>query len=131
MRITSAGNVGIGTTSPTNTLSINGGLSVAVSGIKTSNYTATASDYLIPVDATGGMVTITLPSATNKGQMIIIKKIDSSANVVRVARAGSDGIELAGNPSEDLKARWSAMEFIADGTSLWYRVGGYSTGVSF
>jgi len=77
--------VGIGTTSPTTNLSVNGGMSIKVA-TKTANYTATASDYAILVDATSGAKTISLPAASSvPGQVYHIKKTDASANAVTIA----------------------------------------------
>jgi hypothetical protein len=60
---------------------------------KTANYTAVLSDYTIRGDATGGAITITLPTAVGiQGQIYIIKKTDGSANAVTVATTSSQNI---------------------------------------
>jgi hypothetical protein len=62
MRITGAGNVGIGDAAPNSTLSVNGSLSVSYrSG--TGDYTVKATDYV--VINTGGTVAWTLPVASS------------------------------------------------------------------
>lgn len=62
---------------------------------KTANYTATASDYTIRVDATAAPVTITLPVAV-VGKVFEIVKTDNSANDVIVDGNGSDVINIPG-----------------------------------
>lgn len=58
-------------------------VSSAVGSVVTANYKVKAGDSIIPVDATAGVVTVTLP-ATPSGQYTI-KKIDASANAVTVS----------------------------------------------
>lgn len=62
---------------------------------QSANYTATANDYLI--NATGGSsgITITLPSSTGSGQIIIIKKIDSGAGAITITPNGTNVIDNA------------------------------------
>jgi len=90
---------------------------------KTTNYTATLADHMIAVDATSGAVTITLPAASTacvvSGQCLhlVVKKVDSSANAVTVQRSGADTID--GDTSAVLNSQWTAVSFVADGTSQW------------
>lgn len=65
-----------------------------VTAVKTGTYTAAAKE-LIPCDASGGAFTVTLPAAPADKTRILIKKIDTSANAVTIARAGSDVFEKA------------------------------------
>lgn len=65
-----------------NILATGGGQSAPTKTV-TTNYTITLSDGTILVDASGGPVNITLPSAASAQSLIFnVKKIDSSANVV-------------------------------------------------
>lgn len=57
---------------------------------KTGAYTAVSGD-LVMCDASGGGFTVTLP-ATAAGRFVGVKKTDSSANLITIARAGSDTI---------------------------------------
>lgn len=57
---------------------------------KTAAYTAVSGD-LVLCNAAGGAFTVTLPTAV-AGVLISIKKTDSSANAITIARAGSDTI---------------------------------------
>lgn len=69
------------------------GLLVAIVG-KAANYTATASDYEINVNAAPGAVTITLPNPSGAGidgTRYLVRKTDASANAVTVG-ATVDGV---------------------------------------
>jgi len=75
------------------------GLQVAIDGkarkltptaIKTTTYTAVDGD-LVNCNATGGAFTVTLPTAA-PDMVIAIRKGDTSANAITVARAGTDTI---------------------------------------
>ena len=60
-------------------------VSVPPIGFGASPYTVQDDDDILLVDATGGEVIINLPNALqNKGRLLTIKKIDSSANFVAV-----------------------------------------------
>lgn len=63
---------------------------------KTANYTATATDTTILVDATSGNLVITLPTAVGiDGRQYRIKKTDATANTVTVATTSSQTIDGA------------------------------------
>lgn len=101
-------------------LRLGGSLRLPVS-TKTTAYAATAADSVILVNATGGAVAITLPAATAApGQMIRVKKIDSSGNAVTVVRAGSDTIE-GSTSAISLGAQWNFTTLVTDGTSQWLK----------
>lgn len=96
------------------------GLSVAAR-TESANYTATAHDYLILVDATGAARTITLPAAASStGKVYAIKKIDSSVNTVTVDGNGSEDID--GADTQSLALQWDAITIICDGTA-WFITG--------
>lgn len=87
------GNVGIGTTSPSSMLSVAGSLSLPISA-KTSDYTATGSDYTILINASSNNVTITLPAVSGiAGRIYVIKRADGSGNNAVVASNGSETID--------------------------------------
>ena len=64
---------------------------------KTTAYTATSADGLIPCNASGGAFAVTLMAANSvpSGFELVVKKTDSSANAVPVTAAGSDKIDGA------------------------------------
>lgn len=84
-------------------LAIEGGILIkslfgSISGAKVSDYTTTISDYTIPVNATTGNRVINLHASTlavsgASAQVLIIKKIDSSTNVVTIDANGSELID--------------------------------------
>lgn len=77
---------------------------------------ATADNDVILVDATAGVVTITLPDAVgNKNLHLSIKKIDSSANAVTIATTNSQLID--GASTQTIPTQWQQIEVIADGTA--------------
>jgi hypothetical protein len=57
--------------------------------------TATAGIHLLLVNASGGAVTITLPTAVGNEAILIVKKDDASANTVTVDGAGAELIDGA------------------------------------
>lgn len=63
--------------------------------VQTSAYTAVPGDY-VPVDTTGGAVTITLPSAPTAGSTIVVKMVAGGINAVTIASAGADVFNTAG-----------------------------------
>ena len=83
----------------------------------TANYTATEFDNTILVDASGGAVTVTLPSPSGiAGRWYSIKKIDSSVNAVTVS--GS----IEGASSYTLALQYKYVRVQTDG-SAWYIFG--------
>lgn len=60
---------------------------------KTGAYTVTLEDSTIWVDASGGVITITLPTAVGIGGKIInIVKVDSSSNALTIDADGTETI---------------------------------------
>lgn len=81
----------------------------------------TAQDVVVVVDATGGDVVITLPNAAvNINQVLIVKKIDASVNLVTVSGAGGQTIDGAG--SVDLTAQYASLTLWSDGSN-WHVIG--------
>lgn len=109
--------IGVNTASPNTTFHIAGGFSLGTIA-KSGNYIMLSTDYV--VFATGGVggITITLPAATNTGQIVEIIKVDSGAGAVTVSRAGSDTIE--GGTTKSLATQYDKTRLIADGSATWY-----------
>ena len=85
--------------------------------VKSVNANYTASDgEIVLVDASGGAVTITLPSPSN-GARVRVKKIDSSNNTVTVQPSGSETID--GASSHTISQQYETYEYVSDGTN-WY-----------
>lgn len=101
----------------------NGSLATPVAGrlpfrTITSSDTATAQDVVILADATGGAVTITLPSAvSNPGMLLAAKKIDASANAMILAGAGGQTID--GEATAAVVNPYDALNVFSNGVN-WY-----------
>jgi len=93
---------------------------------KTANYSASYFDELIEVDATGGAVTITLPLlADSGGQLLIVKKVDASANAVTVDGFAAETVDGAANTV--LSSQWDGV-MLVNTASGWRIVGGGTGG---
>jgi hypothetical protein len=87
---------------------------------KTSSYTALESDYLIAANATSAAVTITLPAAASSdGQVLVIKKTDSSINRVEVDGNASETID--GLATLYLTLQYESITVLCDATG-WHVV---------
>jgi hypothetical protein len=117
IHIPSSGFVGVGVTAPVSTFEVAGGFGAAIT-TKTANYTATASDHTILVDATAGAITITLPAASGATRRIyVIKKIDSSANAVTVDPNASETLD--GATTRDLSSQYDSYTMQSDAVEWW------------
>ena len=75
---------------------------------KTTDYTTALDDSTIEFDATSGPLTNTLfPCLNNAGKIIVVKKIDSSANAVTVDGNASETID--GAATTVLTAQWATV----------------------
>lgn len=94
--------------------------------VKTGAYTAAAND-LVPADATSAGFTVTLPDAPADRTRIAVKKIDSTTNVVTIARNGSgtDVFNKSGGSTSLTLAlpNQSVMLQYAASPKIWYVVG--------
>jgi hypothetical protein len=71
-------------------------------------------------DTTGGVLTITLPSAFDlRGEMIFVKDVGgaAAANPITVVPSGADTID--GSPSATISANKGALALISDGVNDW------------
>lgn len=111
-------------------ITANGGISGTLSQTTiTANYTVLTTDQVILADATAGNIVVTLPAASAEGaREVAVKKIDSSANTVRVAAAGTDTIDGAASVTLSLQYAW--IDITGDGTSKWNILSASTTAVS-
>jgi hypothetical protein len=81
-----------------------------------TNTTLGNTHFLVLVNATGGAVTITLPSASgNTGRMYVIMKTDASANSVTIAPTGGQFIN--GAASISFNTQWQKYTVMSDGSN--------------
>lgn len=91
-----------------------------VTTVTTTPYTVQATDSTVLVDASGGARTVNLPTAVGiKGQIFIIKKIDSTANIVTIDASGSQTID--GNLTYTLLGLHGVIRIQSDGSN-WVAV---------
>lgn len=73
---------------------------------------------VIRADAAAGAFTLTLPPvASVPGQVLIVKKIDSTSNIVTVAGSGAETVD--GAASQPLTIQYQGIFLISDGTQWW------------
>jgi hypothetical protein len=88
---------------------------LAPTGVKTADYTAAPGDF-VPVDASAGSVTITLPSApADQSQVGVLAIAIASAATVYVICGGSDSLNRAGG------AKSLALSSVDQGVALQYQ----------
>ncbi|HKX23646.1 MAG TPA: hypothetical protein VJM46_00255, partial [Candidatus Saccharimonadales bacterium] len=91
---------------------------VAAIATKNANYSLTLLDHTVLANASGGSLTLTLPTAgALTGKSYTLKKIDASANAVTIATSGSQTID--GNPDFVLPAQWRYITVQSDGVN-WF-----------
>ncbi len=92
-----------------------GSQTVALPGPGTAEATTDAS--IILVDATNGIVTITLPFASDGSVMVItIEKIDAGGNAVSIAPQAGDTVNGTAGP---LVAQFDSVTLINDAVTTW------------
>ena len=95
---------------------------IANSGVRvvntyTSSQTLTSANDVVLVDASSGVVTITLPAASETGRQFEIKKIDSSANAVTIDPNGSELLD--GATTAVINNQYESLTIVSDG-SAWH-----------
>jgi hypothetical protein len=115
MRVTSTGNVGIGTATPTSTLQVAGSLSMPIA-TKTASYTVLSSDHTIECNNTAGSITISLPDAVGiAGRIYVIKKISVVGNNVVLDALGTETID--GSLTNTISNQYGCVMIQSDGAN--------------
>lgn len=90
--------------------------------VKTSTYSAVVND-LVPVDASGGSVTVNLPNAPADKSWIVVKMIaTSSSNTTTIGAAGSDVFNKTSGSTSLILSRTNQavwLQYKASG-AIWY-----------
>lgn len=82
----------------------------------TTNTTAATDKHTYLVNASGGAVTLTLPTAVGRaGKVYVVKKIDSSANTVTIDGATTETID--GALTLDTALQWDVIAIESDGAN--------------
>lgn len=80
------------------------------------NYTATSTSTVILADATGGSLTVTLPTSVgNTGLTYRIKRLNSGANNVTIATTSSQTID--GATTQILNVQYTSVDLVSDGSN--------------
>jgi len=95
-------------------------LAVGPTSTVTSDTTVTEETQYYLVDASGGAVTITLPSADKWKMPIFIKALDVSGGNITVATDGSDTIDDAS--SLTIYTQYDCYLLVSDETTGWWVV---------
>lgn len=94
-----------------------GGVTLGYSGL-TADGTLGPDDFFVAVDATAGDVTVTLPAASgSQGRTLVIKKTDSTTNLVIIDGNGSETIDDA--TTQSIAAQYVSVMLICDGSEWW------------
>lgn len=100
-----------------------GALTLVPTAVKTSAYAANPTDF-IPVDASGGSVTVTLPSAPTTLTTIAVKLINVSGSyVVTINSSGSDVFNKTGGSTSltlSLLNQGVILQYAAGSPGIWY-----------
>jgi hypothetical protein len=94
---------------------------VARTAVKTAAYTAAPGD-LVPVDTTGGAVTITLPTAPADGAVVAVKQILGTAGVT-ITLGGADVVNRTGGVTTMPPAS-GGLSLLGEGLGLQYTASG-------
>lgn len=103
-------------------ISAPGGVLVHVREVTVASDDVTADDSVLLVDASGAAIlALQLPSAVGlSGKMFVFKKIDATANTVRVLLDGAETIDGVGTQM-DITTQWTTRTIVSDGTD-WFRL---------
>jgi hypothetical protein len=75
---------------------------------------ATISEIVL-ANASSGIITITLPSASNNNNLYTIKKVDSSSHNITISTTSSQTID--GGTSAILKVQYVSITLVSDGSN--------------
>ena len=85
-------------------------------------YTVTATDHTIILDVSSSHNLILLPAADYTGGIVVIKRIDASANITTIFPDGSETID--GLASYGISTQYESITIQSDGSN-WHIIGKY------
>lgn len=91
---------------------------------KTAAYTAAAAEW-VEANVSGGGFTITLPAAPAVGALVVVQKIDSSANTLTIAPSAAGTIN--GDATATTTAQWAGAVFEHKASNVWRIAASLST----
>lgn len=96
-----------------------GGQAIVYTAINnaSSPYTVLSTDYYISVDASGGTVTITLPSSTTANRLFIIKDRLGNAGTNNITIQSSGGTTVDGQSTLLIANNFGAVQLLFHGTN--------------
>jgi hypothetical protein len=115
------GNVGIGTATPTATLTLGGGFAINRRTVADTNYTAVALDYMIAYTSLTAPRTVTLPLAAAgiTNQLYVIKDQTGNAAVSNITVQGTSSQTIDGAASKVINTAWGFIKVYTNG-SAWF-----------
>jgi len=88
-----------------------------IAAAKTAAYTAKITDKLIKLDSSGGVFTVTLPTAVGAaGQTLTFKMVGTGTNAVTLDGDGTETIDGSATNTE-LDAQWDVITLMSDGSN--------------
>lgn len=126
-------NLGVGTSSPIArvhavnaaglALKTTGGIVTKYTLNSASTYTALISDYVIGNATDVHAVTLTLPAitATNTGQVYVIKDVSGNADNNNITVETADAAKIDGNNNKLVASAWGAIVVVNNGTD-WFTI---------
>lgn len=93
-------------------------VSTITASISISKPTGNTATAIYTVDAWDGVVNVTLPPSDGNSQFLF-KKIDGSANAVRIYGNGSDTVD--GAAFQSLSSQWTSIRVISYNTGSWLK----------
>lgn len=115
------GSVGIGTATPTATLTLGGGMAINRRSVSDTNYTAVASDYMICYTTLTAGRSVTLPtaSASNTNQVYVIKDQTGNAASNNITVQGTGGQTIDGAATKVINTAWGVLKVYTNGSN-WF-----------
>ena len=88
---------------------------------KVADYVATLGDDVVLGDATAGSFNVSLPASVAVGKMIVVIKVDDSANAIGILPWGGDVIEA--DSSLSLASQFDKAWLLSNGNGVWLNLG--------